>query len=527
MIFKKPYAFIIRHIKIIHAIILLGIGFLLYKTSQISAVYSEVTKTRTIIGKSYSGEIYNLYMYLILIVCLIAAVSILILLIKKEKRFIFYLALTILFAWMLIFYILSYGNMKTMQKNDVSAPVYMAYNDVSQMLFYTQSAFVLAMLLKTTGFDVKTFTFGNNTYGVDISDADEEEIEFSIEIDGNEIKTKRNRKLRNLKYYYLENRWKINSVVFLTTMIVVILIQVFIASKRPVYYLPGSEVSSQNYNLIVDKIYLSNTDYNSKKINSEGVFAILEFKLKKNFDKEYTFDSSNISIIVNDKTYYANSKNYEYFNDLGIAYKEQQLTQEYTDYYLVYQIPYEFSTEDIYVKIKGDFNWEENKYYYYKIKTTYERLDLEEMVTKESKLHDEMIIDAYGIKGNVTINDVIFKEKFKIISNAQIGEKTYSLTEYITPTAEDNDEKAIMMINYEEKTGTNNTSFAELLSNYAIIEYDKDNKKEEAKIYSYITPSLSKEPNVYYVQVSKKILEGTNRVIKIKMRNHIYEYKLD
>ncbi len=527
MIFRRPDAFIIKHIKIIHAIILLGIGYLLYKTNEISVIYDRVAKAKSIIGQTYASDTYGALMYIVLVLCLIAVITIMVLLIKRKKRFVFYLATILLLGFMFVFYILSYVNIREMQQTNVAAPKYLAYGDVSRMLFYTHSVFTFAWLFKATGFNIKTFSFDGISYDLELDDGDDEEIEFNLEIDGNELKTKRRRKIRNLKYLYFENIWKINIIGCLILAILFVVVQMIIKANQPVYYELGNELKTRNYNIVVTDAYVTCYDYLGKRIDGNNSFVVLKFKIKKNNEQEYTFDDAYISVIVNGKNYYANPKYYEYFTDLGIAYKDQKLSQEYEDYYLAYNVPYEFSNEEILIKIASNFDYTVNRYTYYEIKTGYNRLNNAE-VTKDFKLNDEMNVEAYGVKTKVIVSDFAVKDKFKITSNAEINKKIYSLNEYITPTAEDNEDKAIMRINYEETFVDNNkVNFATILMKYAIIEYEIDNNKKEGYFYSFISPKLSKEPNTYYVQVSKDVLKGTNRNIRIKIRNQVFNYKLD
>ena len=530
MIFKRPDAFIVKHIKLIHAIILFCMGYLLYKTSEIRSVYDIVTSLSNangIIGENYSNTIYNPLMYLALFLALFLTVMIIVILIRKKKKFLFHLILAILLIAMLIYYILSGINVSAMQQANVARTVRYAYSDITNILLYVQSVFLFILLFKATGFNVKTFAFDDKVIDLDVDEVESEEIELNLEIDGNEIKTKRRRQLRYLKYSYLEKRWKINLIVVFSLAIVVTLIMIATKSNQPFYYALGNELRSTYYTLAVTDAYLTNTDYSGKKIGSNESFIILKFKLKKNVEQEYNFDSGYIGVVVNDKTYYSNPKYLEYFADFGVAYKEQKLTQEYQDYYLAYQIPYEFSTKEIYIKVSDVFDYTTNRYNYYEIKTTYERLTEKEEV-KEFNLTDEMNVEAYGIKNKVTIDNVNFDRIFKINSNAQINDKNYNLVEYITPTAEDNETKGIMRIIYGEKVNERDiTNFSTILLKYAIIEYDMDDTKKEGKFYSFIAPQLSKESNVYYVQVSEEVLKGQNRTIKIKIRNQVFKYKLD
>ena len=521
MIFRRPNAFIIKHIKLIHVIILLIMGYLLYKTNEINSVYETVEKSKSIIGGTYAKAIFNPFMYITLLFSLVAVLAVMALLLKKKKKAIFHISLAILNCFMFIYYVLSEANIIKMQQMNVSAPTYLAYGDIAQILFYVQSVFVFILLFKATGFNIKTFSFEKVSYDLDLEDADSEEIEFNLEIDGNELKTKRRRKSRNLKYFYLENRWKLNLIGILIIGIIFVGTQMIVEAKKPIYYDLNNELRTRNYNIAITDIYLTRYDYAGKKINSNGPIIIVKFKVKKNFEQEYSFDRAYISVTINGKAYYAKAKYDEYFTDIGTPYKDQKLTQEYQDYYLTYEIPYEFSTKDIYIKISGNFDYTKNQYSYFEIKASYESLEKDEKY-KEFKLNEEMDIDAYGVKTNVTISSFEIKEKFKLNFNAQIDEKNYNLVEYITPTAEDNEEKVIMKLKYEKSS-----NFADVLSKYAIIEYKIDDTIKEGKIYSFITPKLSKEENTYYVQVSKDVLKGENRVIKIKVRDQVFKYELD
>ena len=333
--------------------------------------------------------------------------------------------------------------------------------------------------------------------------------------------------MRQLRYAYLENRWKINLAVILLVAIIGVSIKGYFDSRKKYYYSLGNELISNNCTVVVTNVYLTKLDYKGNKINNSDNFVILKLKLKKNIDQEYSFDSSNISIIINGKQYKTNQNYFESFSDFGIAYKEQKLTKEYEDYYLTYKVPYEFSTKDIYIKVVSNFDYSINGYVYNEIKASYETID-DKTNEKVYSIGDEMNIDVYGVKYKVIVNSFDIKNKYKLTSNAVVNEKNYSLVEYLTPTAEDNEEKAIMRLNYNESfSGNNGINLATIFSKYAIIEYEIDNNKKEGKIYSFISPKLSKEQNVKYIQVSKDVLNGKNRTIKIKLRDQIFKYELD
>lgn len=528
MIFRKPNAFIIKHIKLIHGIILLCMIYLLIKTSAISSFYAHVVEVKSIVGESNLSNLFNVYMFIALLLATFLLTIILLLLIKKKRKFLFYLISIIFLICILIFDVLAYENISLMQKEVVDAPIYMAFDDISTILFYVQSIFVVIYLVKATGFDIKTFNFGKNIIGLDLTEEDSEEVEFDFEIDANEIKTARKRKLRNLKYNYLENKFKINLIVFLLIIIGTVLTMHLIERNKEIIYNEGDELVASNYSIIIKDTYATNLDYQNEKKYGNNYFVILMFDLKKNISKEYSFDSNRIYIELNDTKYYPTNEFSEDFKDFGTLYKNQKLTQDYNSYYVVYQIPYEFSTEEVYAGVASNFDYANNRYNFYKIKLNYKKTKTEEII-QEYQMNDEMNINAYGVHTGISISSAEIKNRYKLSYKYTNNKIDYDSIEYLAPHASNNEEKAILKLKYsqtfEEKE--KKFDFYNLISLFGKIEYEVDGQLKEGNFYSLLTPKNIKEENTYYIEVPKELLNGTNIKIKIKIRNNIYKYNLE
>ena len=528
MIFRKPNAFIIKHIKLIHGIILLCMIYLLFRTSAISSFYAHVVDVKSIVGESNLADLFNIYMFIALFLAILLIVVILLLLIKKKRKFLFYLISIIMLGCVLVFDILAYQNIELMQKESVDAPVYMAFNDISTILFYVQSIFVIIYLVKATGFDIKTFNFGKNIIGLDLTEEDSEEVEVDFEIDANEIKTARKRKLRNLKYNYVENKFKINLIVFLLLAIGTILTLHLIEKNREIIYNAGDELVASNYSVIIKDTYATNINYKNEKKYGNRYFVVLMFDLKKNVSKEYSFDSNRIYIELNDTKYYPTNDFPEDFQDFGTLYKNQKLTQDYTSYYVVYQIPYEFSTKEVYASVASNFDYANNRYNFYKIKLNYEKISTEEIV-QEYKISDEMNIEAYGIHTNIVVSSAEIEKKYKLSYKYTNNNIDYDSIEYLVPTASNNEDKVILKLKYnqtfEEKE--KKYDFYNLMTLFGNLEYEINGVLKEGKFYSLLTPKNIKEENTYYIEIPKEAIEGTNIKIKIKIRDKIYKYNLE
>lgn len=528
MIFRKPDAFIIKHIKLIHGIILFCMLYLLMKMSNLSTFYARVVEVKSIVGESNLDNLFNTFVFLASFVSLGLILLIMILLIRKEKKFFFYLLSAILASLVLIFNVLAYSNIADMQKAVVDAPVYLAFNDISTILFYVQSVFVFIYLIKVTGFSIKDFSFGNNVIGLDLTEEDSEEVEFNFEIDSNEIKTARKRKLRNLKYIYLENRFKINLIVFLLICIITGFTIYYINNNQEVIYKQGDELVSTDYNLILKDTFVTNLNYKNEAKFDDSFFIIQLFDLKKNKTAEYQFDSHKIYIELNDQKYYPTENYTSEFVDFGNIYSNQKLSQDYVSYYLVYEIPYEFSTKEIYAGVVSNFDYVNNKYSFYKVKIDYEKLG-NEPNEKKYKINDQMTIDSFGIHTDITISSFEIKEKYKLTYEYKLDNKIYKSVEYLTPEAKNNEEKVILKLKFQQKFKENEKSYSfyELLTLFGTIEYEIGDEVKESKFYSLLTPKKVKEENIYYVEISKDVLKGTNKNLKIAIREDIYKYSLE
>ena len=90
MVIRKPYAFIIKHFRIIHLLLIIPMLYLVMKTKNIVTffskyIYNGYTFTATDNLSSLSSNYINIFMYLAVLVILIEFDAILLLFQKKEK----------------------------------------------------------------------------------------------------------------------------------------------------------------------------------------------------------------------------------------------------------------------------------------------------------------------------------------------------------------------------------------------------------------------------------------------------------
>ena len=95
MIIKKPYAFMIKHFRLIHLLILIPMIYLATQTREIITFFSEYvasnyTFTSNDVLSTLASNYINIFMYIAVIIIMVVFIAMSILLQRKEKPTKFY-----------------------------------------------------------------------------------------------------------------------------------------------------------------------------------------------------------------------------------------------------------------------------------------------------------------------------------------------------------------------------------------------------------------------------------------------------
>ena len=159
MILKKPYAFLIKHFRLINLIIAFLSGFIIYKS------YLIVTFFRDYVNNNYTGTFYTGFyqeyisplVFFILILIIIGILVICLLLAYKKKKTKLYLFNLIFYIVILIYYIIVRNLMVCLQDTLLSAEIARAFRDISLIAFIMQIPSFLMLLMIFFGFNIWDF----------------------------------------------------------------------------------------------------------------------------------------------------------------------------------------------------------------------------------------------------------------------------------------------------------------------------------------------------------------------------------
>ena len=529
MILRKPYAFLIKHFKLIHIIILVCLSIMLLNLADISSLFRTLQSTSTYI---YAGaDVYiNKSIYLFIIISLVLSSIVYYLFKVKNKPRRFYLFLIIYFLASLFCYMYIYRTMNMMIDNSLDSEIIILVKDLSLLLSLPGYVFILICFIRGIGFNIKKFNFSKDLDDLKISEKDREEFEFTLGQNNYKYMRTFRRTIREFKYYVLENKFAI-SMICLGIVIVLTI--------SGIYYYNGylkklSESESSSVNGItytVNNSYITANDSNGEMILKDYKFVIVDLSLYNSTSLTKTLDLEKI-VLANGKLIYnptltMNAK----FYDLGKPYQEKQilLPNTISNATLTFQIPKTVKNNNFTLKVQYSL---EGKYKNFK--ANYKNFDVNaknidtEEINEEHKINEEIktnVVDknffAFTIKSYL-IKDS-YSSKYVRCSNESDCKLLSSLitldmkTSSITNT--------MMIIDYDAIVNNDNNfykslnTYDKIFGNYLTVVYKIGDKIKREKA---IIKDSKEIDNKLFVEVNREIVNADQIYLQFDFRNNNY-----
>lgn len=361
MVIKKPYAFLIKHFRAIHLLLLIPMFYLIIKTKAIVGFFAEYIArdySLNFVGMldHLSSNYINVLMYVAVIVILVTFIAMSLLLQNKNKPTKFY-------NWSIVYYFVifilittSFGIFQMIETDSLSNTFARIIRDISYIIHYSQYILVFLIIVRGVGFDIKKFNFQSDLVDLEISSEDSEEVEFLV---GNEIyKTKRTirRFFRELKYYYKENKF----IVIAIGVLVVGVGGTIIYMNRNVYdkdYKLNETLSFGNLNIMVKNAYISNLSSNGKEINKDKTYVILQLNIKNRYREDKEFNASNFQLEIGKEKISPNISVSHHFTDFGNPFNGTLIKgQTELPYIIVYEIDKSVQNKKMNISVFSSFD---------------------------------------------------------------------------------------------------------------------------------------------------------------------------
>lgn len=538
MIIKKPYAFMIKHFRLIHLLILIPMIYLATQTREIITFFSEYvasnyTFTSNDVLSTLASNYINIFMYIAVIIIMVVFIAMSILLQRKGKPTKFYNISIIYYLVIFILITVSFTIFRTIE-NDTLDPVFARLiRDLSQIVHYSQYIFIFFTAIRGVGFNIKQFDFKSDLAELEISNEDSEEIEFLVGIDTYKAKRSVRRFFRELKYYYKENK-------FIFIMIFVIAIGILgtmLYMNEEVYqrvYNEGDSIASGYLNFTVTDSYISNLTHGGNVLNKDKYYVILLLEINNRYREDHEFNYINLELTVNNKYILPNLSLGNYFTDFGTPYNGTYIKgNTNSEYILVYEIDKNLINQDFLLTVYSHYDASAGG-----IGSVNNRISLNPTI-----ISDEITTNTVNLGTNINLSNTTLGNTIFTITDYEFTNRYEYSYEYcinanncIPSTdsisinyANDGSRRTLLVLGYELNLDTEvpymNTvkTYRSFFENFVKIEYEINGQ-------TYTTTATLANPSTYnekaVLNVPREVGTASRVDIILTVRNISYRIRL-
>lgn len=530
MVFKKPYAFLIKYFKIVHLVLTILSIYVLKSTYNIYIFLNDYVKNKYTIN-SYTG-FSSEYVPLVLFLAVILIVGILLLMVllfknKKKPSKEYSLAL-IYYLLSIIILIVAKSILSTFETDLIGAETARIYRDFSLIYIIFQIPFIIIFFIRMLGFNVKKFDFENDLKDLEITEEDSEEFEISINYESYKIKRIFRRFFREFKYYIKENKF-----IFGCIMIVILIVfgYLIFSNNTKNYNNSYKQENTFTYNglsINIKDSIITNLDYNGKIID-DYYYLVLQTYIENNTNNDIDLKSKNIKLELNGKNLYPLNDKSNYFIDYAGEYYGKTIPRNTKHTYsLVYQI----TKNDIYNKYKlsiykGSIT-EKGKVYdtYNYIQIHPILIDNTSLVTKKNVNEELVFSDSNLLNTKLTIKKYNITNQYIYDYQVCITETDCRLfKDYINVSYKDYN-KTLLALDYNysiDKTSAfalKGKSFSTFIETFGKVLYKNIAGEYQYSNIKNVTPSKLK--NTIVLEVDDYILNSEEVALSFIIRNKEY-----
>ena len=521
MVFRKPYAFLIKNFRLMHIILTICCIYLITKTSAIISFLNDyMASNDLVIGQNIVGGLYNSLMFIIPVLMLIFFVVLLSVMTVKEKPRSFYIVNIIVYFLIFVLFIYGHGVLKGMEKEIISPQKIKTLHDLFVYALLFQFFTVVIAAIRGLGFDIRKFDFAKDLQSLDISDEDNEEFEVAINYDFDDTKRKIKKKIRTAKYTYQEHKFIINIAIVILILFSGYTIYKNTSISIKKYHL-NNNISMNSISTRFINAYVVDTDYLGNDLKTN--LLLLKVEVKSNSKNVKRLTTSSYELMIDNKIYHHTDKYNQEFKDIGEAYRNQKLsTADYKTYILVYDIGNKNPTKSR-LKISNLVNQD---FVYLDFKTKSFTKDNKPV---EYKLGDEVILDSTNLEDTkFKVSSVNIAEKFTLNYKYCFNKnECMDSIEYLRPDYYHTGvAKTLIRMEYEFESSEID-SFYKLISMYGSLEYTiDDNNKIQQIPFKNVKSLRLAEDNILNLEVVKEVENASDIYLVFNIRNNEFRYKI-
>ncbi len=533
MILKKPYALLIKNFRKIHILLTVLAIFSLVQTRRIVAFFRNyvannytVTVTDTLVKDTISP-----LLYISLLFSIIMLIFLYILLKTKKKPTRMYFFNIVYYLILLISIIISsvlIGNLSNGLWTAANARI---YRDLANVIYYSAYFFIALLCIRSLGFDVKKFNFKSDLKELEITEADSEEIELSLNFQTYKVERNIRRFIRELKYYYLENKKVIYILLF-----VLVLVTGFVIYKNTekVKY---SYTETSNFTLngltynILDSM-ITNIDLEGNTIENDKYYVVIRFNVTNNSSSDNRIGYNNFKLYYGSDYQYPSLNLGNLFLDYGDPYMNDVIYAKQTKTYIMaYEIDEKYKNKDFKIILYQGASLKSKEFLAKTITvklspTLYEGSE----VVRNAKLNENVSLSGTMLQDTTfKVNNPIFTNRYEYTYESCYQNMCRTYTDVVVADVSYQTRKALIVLDYElsfDETAVsyiNINSISTFTNNFLEVEYELDGETTKVSA-KYANPPKLK--NKLVLEVNGKVLDSEYINLLVTIRNRSYSIKL-
>lgn len=432
MIIKKPYAFLIKKFRIIHAILFVALLYVAIKTFDIYTFFNDYAVNHVYLSSGDLASSYiNTFTFIVTVIAILFGLLIYYILSIKNKSRNTYLLLCIYYILMFIFFIFVFSTLQKLNTTTFDIKTVRAIRDVMLIVLLPQIIFLFIIFSRALGFNVKNFDFKKDLEEMNIDQSDYEEVELTLGNNNYKYIRLLRKSLRLLKYFILENKF----IVIIVSSVIVLISSLVIFLNIKVYnvnYNENQELLVQQLWFTVTESLVTNTNMNGTVIDSDKSYVVVKIKIDNKSANKQTINRNTFRLEVDDEEIFPEFTSNENFLDLGEPFSSFTIKEgETSERTVIFEVDNSKLQKEYVFKIKNydtiTFGSLESQYkdIIVKPKSLVKSLDTGKyQIPTEIKLNDTVLEDTTLLVSSYDVSDT-FKEKYDYCLDGQCYKNTY------------------------------------------------------------------------------------------------------
>ncbi len=338
MIFKKPYAFLIKNFKLIHIILCVIIIYITNKFNALVTFFGDLSRNSVKVVEGTAGQYITFLFVLAVLITLVFSTLMAILMKKKKKPNTFYIITDVYYSIILILLVVAASRIKSLYGAGTTLQVTRALRDIYLIMSFPNYYFIIMSLIRGIGFDIKKFNFRKDLEDLEINTNDNEEFEFVLGKDAYKYTRKARRIFREIKYYILEHKFIFTILGGIIGVIFLVIMVLNINFGNPTHRM-GKMATAKGIQITVNNAYETAYDYNGNLIDSTHKYIIVDLSLQSTYN-EKTLNRDEVYLSYGNKRVYFKNTLKDYFIDFGKAYNGTAIsTKKAERVILIFELP--------------------------------------------------------------------------------------------------------------------------------------------------------------------------------------------